>query len=315
MSCYHHLTIVEREKLYGFLQKGLSIRRIAEQLGRSPSTVSRELKRNHSYLPIHAQEAYRRRRKNCGRKCLLTDVQLEGTVRFFLGHLYWSPEQISHRLKKEGCRSVSTSTIYRALDRGILRDTLRYYLRFKYKTLGKAKKPERQCFVRKIDERPSEANDRSECGHWEGDTIVSFKSKTVIATLVDRKSRYLTAGRVASKEAAEVRRVVVQLLSKPAHPVKSITFDQGVEFADAAGMERELNTLVFFAHPHSPWERPTNENTNGLLRQFMPKHSNLGNVTDEDLSHYVALINLRPRKCLNWSTPYEVFSEQLLHFT
>ena len=137
----------------------------------------------------------------------------------------------------------------------------------------------------------------------------------MIATLVDRKSRYLTAGRVAGKEAAEVRRVVVQLLSKPAHPVKSITFDQGVEFADAAGMERELNTLVFFAHPHSPWERPTNENTNGLLRQFMPKHSNLGNVTDEDLSHYVALINLRPRKCLNWSTPYEVFSEQLLHFT
>ena len=141
MSCYHHLTIVEREKLYGFLQKGLSIRRIAEQLGRSPSTVSRELKRNHSYLPIHAQEAYRRRRKNCGRKCLLTDVQLEGTVRFFLGHLYWSPEQISHRLKKEGCRSVSTSTIYRALDRGILRNTLRYYLRFKSKTPGKAKSP------------------------------------------------------------------------------------------------------------------------------------------------------------------------------
>ena len=96
---------------------------------------------------------------------------------------------------------------------------------------------------------------------------------------------------------------------------KSITFDQGVEFTDAAGIESDLNTMVYFAHPHAPWERPTNENTNGLLRQFIPKHTDLGNVTDADLSRFVALINLRPRKCLNWSTPYEVFSNQSLHFT
>ena len=315
MSCYNHLTIEEREKLYGFLQKGFSIRRIAKELDRSPSTISRELSRNPDYLPIRAHERYLLCRRNCIRKRLLSDPQLEASVRFFLGHLFWSPEQIANRLRAEGARIVSTSTIYRALDCGLLRDTLRYYLRIKYKTHGKAKKKDRRCFARKIDERPEAAASRSERGHWEGDTIVSHKSRTVIATLVDRQSRFLTAGRISSKEATGVRAVVVQLLNKTSYPVKSITFDQGVEFADAAGMESDLHTMVYFAHPHAPWERPSNENTNGLLRQFIPKHSDLGNVTDADLSRFVALINLRPRKCLNWSTPYEVFSEQVLHFT
>ena len=314
MSCYHHLTIEERELLYGFLQNNLSIRKIAEELGRSPSTISRELKRNRNYLPIQAQKEYRKRRKRCVRKCLLADPQLEKTVRFFLSSLYWSPEQIANRLKREGAQTVSTSTIYRALDQGLLRDTLRYYLRIKYKKHGKAKKNMR-CFARKIEDRPEAATGRAELGHWEGDTIVSFRSRTVIATLVDRRSRFLTAGRVPSKDAAEVRSVVVRLLNRTAHPVKSITFDRGFEFADSAGMENDLDTAVYFAHPHSPWERPTNENTNGLLRQFIPKHTELNNVTDADLSRFVALINLRPRKCLNWSTPFEVFSDQLLHFT
>lgn len=315
MSCYHHLTIEERELLYGFSQKGLGVRAIARELSRSPSTISREIKRNQNCLPFQAQDNYMQRRKKCVRKCLLSDSKLESSVRFFLGHFFWSPEQIAHRLKEEGAQTVSTSTIYRALDRGLLRDTLRYYLRFKYKKIGKAKKRDRTCYARKIDERPNEAKDRLAFGHWEGDTIVSNKSKVVIATLVDRRSRFLMAGRVSSKEAVEVREVVVRLLKKSNHPVKSITFDQGVEFSDASAMEKDLDTLVYFAHPHSPWERPTNENTNGLLRQFMPKHSDLGDITDDDLSHYVALINLRPRKCLNWSTPYEVFSNQLLHFT
>lgn len=314
MSCYHHLTIEERELLYGFLQKNLSIREIAEILGRSPSTISRELRRNKDYLPSRAQTAYIERRKRCVRKCLLSDPEMEKTVRFFLGSLYWSPEQIANRLRAEGTRTVSTSTIYRALDRGLLRDTLRYYLRIKYKTHGKAKKKKR-CFARTIEERPKAAADRAELGHWEGDTIVSYRSRTVIATLVDRRSRFLVAGRVSSKDAREMRSVIVRLLNRTARPVKSITFDRGFEFTDAGGMERDLHTAVYFAHPHSPWERPTNENTNGLLRQFIPKHTELNSVTDDELSRMVSLINLRPRKCLNWSTPFEAFSHQLLHFT
>lgn len=315
MSCYCHLTIEEREKLYGFLQKEISIRQIAKELKRSPSTICRELKRNPGYLPIHAQHRYAQNRKRCVRKLILADPQTEQTVRFFLSYLYWSPEQISYRLKMEGCLTVSTSTIYRALEKGLLRDSLRFYLRFKYHTHGKNKEPAKRCFSRIIDDRPPEANERRECGHWEGDTIVSSKSRTVIATLVDRKSRFLVAGRIKSKEASEMRRVVVKLLHKTPRPVKSITFDQGTEFADAAHIESDLNTLVFFAHPHAPWERPTNENTNGLLRQFIPKHKDIGELSDEDISRFVALLNLRPRKCLNWSTPFEVFSEQLLHFT
>ena len=315
MSCYHHFNIEERELLYGLLQKGLSLRAIAKELSRSPSSISRELKRNGKCLPYQAQNNYMRRRKNCGRKCLLSDHKLEAEVRFFLGHLFWSPEQIAHRFRLEGSHTISTSTIYRALDKGLLRDTLRYYLRFKYKKIGKSANRAKNRFGRTIDERPEEAGNRTTFGHWEGDTIVSSKSKTVIATLVDRRSRYLMAGRVSCKEAAEVRKVVVNLLKKTHHPVRSITFDQGSEFSDAAGMESDLNTMVYFAHPHSPWERPSNENTNGLLRQFIPKHRDLGDMTDDELSRFVALINLRPRKCLNWSTPYEVFSDQLLHLT
>ena len=315
MSCYHHLTIEERELLYGFLQKGLSIRAISKELSRSPSSISRELKRNGKCLPYQAQNNYIRRRKKCGRKCLLSDRMFEAEVRFFLGYLFWSPEQIANRFKLEGSHTISTSTIYRALDKGLLRDTLRYYLRFKYKKMGKAANRAKNRFGRTIDERPADAENRTTFGHWEGDTIVSSKSKTVVATLVDRRSRYLMAGRVSCKEAAEVRRVVVNLLQKTHHPVRSITFDQGSEFSDAVGMESDLDTKVYFAHPHSPWERPSNENTNGLLRQFIPKHRDLGDVTDDELSRFVALINLRPRKCLNWSTPYEVFSDQMLHLT
>ena len=315
MSCYHHLTIAEREKLYAFFLSGYSMRKIAALLGRSPSTISRELRRNPEYLPCDAQSRYLQRRKHCVRKPVLADPQLHADVHFWLGYMFWSPEQIANRLKHEGKAFVSTSTIYRALDSGLLQDTLRYYLRFKYKTHGKSKKSVRKCFARSIEQRPEAANSRSELGHWEGDTIVSRKSKTVIATLVDRKSRYLTAGKVRSKEAADVRQVVVHLLKKTGLPVKSITFDQGTEFAESAKMEQALTAPVFFSHPHSPWERPTNENTNGLLRQFIPKHRDLGDVSDEDLSRIVSLMNLRPRKCINWLTPFEMFSQQVLHFT
>lgn len=315
MSCYSHLTIEEREKLYAFTQfpEKMSIRKMAGLIGRSPSTVSRELRRNKGCLPSQAQKQYLERRKKCVRKAILSNPDLHEQVHFFLGYLYWSPEEIANRFRMEGKYRVSTSTIYRALDNGVLQDTLRFYLRIKYKKIGKAKKPVRSCFKHSIEDRPKAADNRSEIGHWEGDTIVGHKSKTVIATLVDRKTRYLVSGRVESKEADKIRKVVVGLLRNTT--TKSITFDQGTEFAEGAKMETELKTKVYYAHPHSPWERPTNENTNGLLRQFIPKRSDLEKVSDEDLKRYVALLNLRPRKCLNWSTPYEEFSQNVLHFT
>lgn len=312
MSCYHHLSIEEREKLYAFSQKGLSLRKISLELHRAVSTLSRELKRNPDYLPCHAQARYQEQRKQSGRKPLLTDRERREEVKFFLSHFYWSPEQICNRLKAEGCCPASTSTIYRALDNGLLPDTLRYYLRIKYKTMGKAPGKDRRCFSRSIDTRPPEAEERSEAGHWEGDTIVSRKTKTVFVTMTDRKTRYLLAGKVRNKEASEVNRVIIKLLSKM--PVRSITLDQGSEFAESSSLERQLQTHVYFAHPHSPWEKPTVENTNGLLRQFIPKRRSLGDISDDDLESIVARINLRPRKCLDWFSPYEIFSGNLLHF-
>lgn len=316
MSCYHHLTIEEREKLYAFQQMPdlFSIRKIASVLGRAPSTISRELKRNANCLPHQAQEQYYARRRRSVRKHILSDPELHKYVHFFLGSLYWSPEQISRRFKAEGKYSIGTSTIYRALENGMLQDALRYYLRLKYKTIGKAKRAVKACFSHTLEQRPEQARLRTEVGHWEGDTIVSHKSKAVIATLVDRKSRYLAAGIVKSKQAAEVRTVIVRLLQREKE-VKTITFDQGVEFSEGEQIEQALNAKVFYAHPHSPWERPTNENTNGLLRQFIPKHTDIGMLSQDDVSRFVSLLNLRPRKCLNWSTPYEAFSHQVLHFT
>ena len=314
MSCYHHLSIEEREKLYAFSQKGLSLRKISLELHRSASTLSRELKRNPDYLPCRAQEQYRQRRSHSGRKPLLAQPERREKVKYFLSYFYWSPEQICNRLKAEGCCPCSTSTIYRALDNGLLPDTLRYYLRIKYKTMGKAPGKNRKCFSRSIDTRPQEANTRSEAGHWEGDTIVSRKTKTVFVTMTDRKTRYLLAGKVQSKEASEVNRVIVELLGKTYAPVRSITFDQGSEFAESASLEQLLQTHVYFTHPHSPWEKPTVENTNGLLRQFIPKRRSLGDISDDELDSIVARINLRPRKCLGWSSPYEIFSGNLLHF-
>lgn len=315
LSCYKHLTIKEREKLYEMRILGEGIRKIAKELGRSPSTVSRELQRNPGqYSPSDAQTAYRTRRKNSVRKYVLAEPELNRRVRFHLGRMYWSPEQIANRLRREGRSFVSTATIYRALDNGVLRDTLRYYLRFKYKTHGKAKKRGKSCFRRSITERPAEANDRAP-GHWEGDTVVSAKGRQVIATVVDRNSRYLVTGLAANKEAASINKIIIKQLTPLKDQVKSITFDQGTEFSQPGEIEEQLDTDVFFAHPHSPWERPTNENTNGLLRQFIPKHRNLNDLTEEDLSFFTSLLNLRPRKCLDWLSPYEAFWHSLLHFT
>ena len=315
MSCYHHLTIEEREKLYLFENQGMSVRQIALLLHRSPSTISRELKRNAGLLPCQAQRAYQKRRRNCVRKSILSDRELCDQVRFLLGHLFWSPEQIANRLKYEQGHRVSTSTIYRALDRGLLRDTLRVYLRIKYKKIGQASKRNKACFRRSISERPQEANERTRIGDFEADTIVGSKGPAAIVTATDRRSRFLLAGKVEQMDATTVREKLVSMLKSTGKKIETVTLDQGSEFVQSQQMEQDLGVSVYFAHPHSPWEKPTVENTNGLLRQFVPKRHSLNDVSEADLSTFCALLNLRPRKCLGWLTPYEAFFFHVLHFT
>ena len=172
MSCYSHLTIEERECLMLSYERGESIRQIAKKLGRAPSTISRELRRNPGpYRASAAQKQYHRNRRRCVRRAVLADSELHKLVHFLLGYLWWSPEQIANRLKEENTAQISTSTIYRGLDNGLLQDTLRYYLRIKYKKIGKAKDCKRICFQRSISLRPESANLRTEAGHWEGDTV------------------------------------------------------------------------------------------------------------------------------------------------
>lgn len=316
MSCYSHLTIEERESLMLSLNLGKSIRAIARELHRSPSTISRELRRNQS--PYHATAAnknYEQNRKRSVRKTVLSDKALHETVHFLLGYFYWSPEQISNRLRYEGKAAISTSTIYRALDNGELQDTLRYYLRLKYHKIGKSKKKARKCFKKSISLRPIEAYERKQIGHFEGDTVHSSNENECLVTLVDRASRYLLCARSADKGSENVSRAIVELLTKSKLPIKSVTFDQGTEFAESARLEKELNSEVYYAHPHSPWERPTNENTNGLIRQFAPKRSKLSSLSDADIDSFTAKLNLRPRKCLGWKTPYEVAFNEVLHLT
>lgn len=323
MSRYSHLTIEERESLMLFHEAGKSIRQIAKELCRAPSTVSRELRRNPGiYRATAAQRRYVEKRRKCVRHAMLEDKELNKQVRFFLGHFWWSPEQICNRLREEGTAQISTSTIYRALDNGLLRDTLKYYLRIKYKNIGKAKGVSRQCFQKSISMRPEEADLRAVAGHWEGDTVRSSNEKTSLVTLVDRHSRFLLCALLPNRESDTVRKAVVTLLKQSKLPAKSVTFDQGTEFSESSEMESDLadkrngfHTDVYFAHPHSPWERPTNENTNGLIRQFVPKRSKISSLTEDDIHSIVAKLNFRPRKCLGWKTPYEVAFDQVLHLT
>lgn len=324
MSHYTHLTTEERKSIAELFYQGYSVRKISRSLGRSPSTISRELRRNSTqvvtnhtiYHPEAATAVYKERRKRCVRKPVLSDPELHHMVHFALGHLYWSPEQICERFRLEGHYSIGTSTIYRALESGYLRNSLKPLLRRKYKTFGKASKKRRKCFEKNISERPKEAEERTEPGHFEGDTIIGHGHKSCIVSLVDRYSRFLIGGKCDSKRTEDVNPVIIREMSKLSQKMRStITFDQGPEFSQPDTLEKELTLSVYFANAHSPWERGTNENTNGLLRQFFSKEKSMEYITQSDVDRVVAMLNFRPRKCLNWKSPYEVFFDTVLHLT
>jgi IS30 family transposase len=322
MCHYHHLSTEEREELLRYLSLGYSQNRIAKELKRSPSTISRELSRNDAdkanYSPSKAEKRYKSKRQNSVRKKRLeTSPEMRNKVHFLLCYLYWSPEQISNRLDKEGMRDrVSTSTIYRAFHNGALRLTMLHYLRIKSKRIGKAKKPKRSFITKTIHERPKEANERVRIGDWECDTVLGYCENRCVFTYVDRKSRFFMAAVSPSKEAAQFKDVTLtQFECIPKEYRKTITTDRGTEFALMSDVESNLALTAYFADPHSPWQKGTVENTNGLLRQFLPKRTSFDSLTQESLDSMVAKINMRPRKILGWKTPYEIFTGNVLHFT
>ena len=323
MGHYKHFTLVEREKLLFFMGQGLRISEIALALGRSRSTIYRELKRNTSkrsgYLPINAQKRYEKRRKQCRKRKRLEDSILFELVKDrFLEH-HWSPEQICGRLVLENSQyRISYTTIYRAIYAGMF-DTpeqrrsqgnrgMKRRLRHKgkpRKTNDSNSKKGQLLIEHVIDDRPEEANTRSRFGDWEADTVIGKSGKACLVTMVDRKSRYLRCIKVSARRKDLVAQAVVSLMK--GFPCKTITPDNGKEFAQFHDITEELNGVpLYFAHPGCPWERGTNENTNGLLREYFPKRTDITETSEEDILLVEQELNNRPRKTLGFRTPSEV---------
>jgi IS30 family transposase len=316
MSHYQHLTTGEREKAMVWQGQGCSIRKIAGEINRSPSTISRELRRNSradgTYSAEYATKKYRKRRKACAPKHIMSNpIVAEYVTERLL--LKWTPEQIAGRAKLEGFPvRFSFVTIYRAIDGRVLPYALKKEMRFKskykrHKAGGDDKRREMQG-IKSIHDRPAGANDRSELGHWESDTVLGMRKTGAIATHVDRKTGFLVAAKLQSGSSSEYMAATISAFANiPRRARKTFTVDRGKEFTDHEELKTKLEMPVFFCDPYSPWQRGTNENTNGLLRQFFPKKTSFASISDDILALAVTQINNRPRKRLAWSSPAELF--------
>jgi len=323
-----YLSLAEREEIAVGVAQGLAYREIARRLGRPASTVSREIARNstrgrYRYRAVAAQVRAEERARRPKPAKLAVNGELRAWVQGKLGE-DWSPEEISARLVMEfpdrAEMRVSHETIYQALyvqGRGALRRELVRHLR-----TGRAlRKPRRTEGERRgriqdmvnISERPAEADDRAVPGHWEGDQIAGQGGKSQIGTLVERTTRYtmlvpMPGGKGAAAFAAAVTPVIAGL---PASLRRSLTWDQGKEMALHKQIAVAADVKIYFCDPHSPWQRPGNENTNGLLRQYFPKGTDLSVHSPQHLQDVADKLNGRPRKVLGWKTPAEAMAEFL----
>jgi len=312
MCCYGHLTIEERESILVLKEKGVSLRSIAKTIHRSPSTISRELNRNSrprlGYSADYARKLYRKRRRHCHRKKRFEEPDTLEKVLELLNE-YWSPEQISHRLRRDGSPvQIGTSTIYRGINRGLLPKEIKKKLRTRPYSKPSGGGAGKLPIPHSIHDRPMEANLREAVGHWESDTVQGSYHSGYIVTQVDRRSRYLVAVKICNRKSEVYMAATIRALQ--GKPVKTFTTDNGKEFAAHAMLTEAFGAKVYFCDPAAPGQRGTNENTNGLLRQFFPKRTRFERVSQADVNVAASLLNNRPRKCLNWETPYEVFSRE-----
>jgi IS30 family transposase len=309
-----HLSMEERKRLSELRAANYSRRQIARALLRAKSTISREIRRNRHgclYCPVLAtQKALERRRhRKLVRK--MDRPQIAEIVQRGLKE-YHSPDQIAGRMKRtiaDPRERISATTIYRWIH-AQSRGTWDRYLR-RYGQPRRGRKPSEIPGAVPIDGRPAEAEQRAACGHWEGDTVWGGKRPGGLIALVDRKSRFVLATVSKDRTARRVRLKVQKLLEPlPPQQRRSVTFDNGKEFAEHKLLTARVQIPVFFARPYSPWQRGTCENTNGLLRQFFPKGTSLQNVSPRRVAHVTRLLNHRPRKSLDYLTPSEVFTTQ-----
>tara|TARA_B100000809_G_scaffold114866_1_gene113184 strand:+ start:265 stop:1263 length:999 start_codon:yes stop_codon:yes gene_type:complete len=318
-----HLSAFERGKIHILAKQGVKFMDIAKELGRSASTIGRELKRNSTprgYDPARAQRQYEERRQACRPKPRLAHTPLLDYVKAKICDEEWTPETISIRLPldfpDDPNMRVSHETLYREL---YTRHNLHYLIqclpqaRPRRRKRGQGKTRRGPSIPNRvgIEKRPAHIEQRIEPGHWEADTIFGKNQDSFLVTLVERSARILRAVEVFSKHADVVARAINELLLElPTSWVKTITFDNGTEFADHKTIADTLNVDTYFATPYCSWQRGTNENTNGLIRRYLPKGTCFRNLHPNRLKTIVKQLNNRPRKCLKAKKTNEVFQKQ-----
>ncbi|TFG39272.1 MAG: IS30 family transposase [Chromatiales bacterium] len=317
MKHYQHLSNEERFYIHQAVREGKRNVDIARILERDPSTISREKKRNmwpSAYLYTYDWALYfhrqRKRRANARKHRKLTEPAKAFIVALLKRCL--SPEQISAYLRCHHGLALSHETIYRFIyTAGKDHEPLRSYLR----QAGKKRRKRygsgaRASFIPNrtpIQARPCIVQRKGRIGDWECDTLVGKDRKSALVTVVERKSLFTLCASVPQRTAQHVRQAIIGLLAPVAHKVKTLTFDNGTEFVQHEKIASALNARTYFANPYCSWERGINENTNGLLRQFFPKHTNFNTVTQAQIDHALALLNNRPRKTRQYQTPNELF--------
>jgi IS30 family transposase len=313
---YHQLTSEERYMLAAFRRQGLNQSRIARELGRHRSTVCREVRRNSTradghYRAFTAQERTngRRSRSRRNRRFTAEDFALvEELLR-----RQWSPEQVAGHLRRAGLLSISHETIYRHVRRdkkegGLLHTHLRGARKRRRKRYGTYDSRGRLAGKRLISERPPEVETRQQVGHWEADTVMGTGSKDCVATLVERKTGLVLIGKLSDRTARGLSRRLTRLIRGAGH-VETVTADDGTEFHDYERVEGLTGATSYFARPYHSWERGSNENANGLVRQYLPKGMSMAGLSQHQCNAIARKLNTRPRKRLGFRTPLECFNE------
>jgi IS30 family transposase len=316
---YTHLSILERSSIAVYRTLHWSTRQIAAQLGRHHATIAREYRRGRNEDTYHATQAHQRAivRRTASRPQGRYTTTLATHISALL-HKTWSPEQIAAFHRINAIPSVSYATIYRWMYAGRLPLVSVHQLRHKGKRRAPAERRGRFSGGRSIHTRPKEVYTRRTFGHWEADTIVSGrgKSRACMATFVERYSRWYVAIPMADRTAQAMHAAIRTLVHHlPVGACKTLTVDRGKEFAAHQAIDDGLHVPIYFADAYAAWQRGTNENSNGLLREFFPKGKDLATVSADTLAAALKAINQRPRKCLHWRSAESVFLHALSHLT
>ena len=331
---FKHLSVFERGQIAALLKEGKTQRYIANKLGRSPSTISREIKRGttiqrrsdlstyEEYFPETGQAIYKKNRMNCGAKCKL--AQVEDFLKFAedkILHEKWSPDAVAgsckRDLKWQDATIVCTKTLYSYIDQGLL--TVRNIdlsLKLRLKPKSKRVRQNKSIMGISIDQRPEEVQQRQTFGHWEIDTVVGKRANdSVILTLTERKTRPELLFLLDTKDSNAVNNALLGLKNYYGEQIsnvfRTITADNGSEFSELSETMKPLGIEVYFSHPYSSWERGTNERHNGLLRRFVPKGKAIKEFSAATIERIQHWLNRLPRKILGYKTPEECFREEL----